>query len=51
MNLSLSHWYYGSGVVLDLSIPDLCTITYFLEVPESSEMLHYAEHDGTSFKP
>ena len=24
MTLSLSHWYPRSGVVLDLSIPDLC---------------------------
>ena len=27
VSLSLSHWYPGSGVVLDLSIPDLCTLT------------------------
>ena len=29
VSLSLSHWYPGPGVVLDLSIPDLCTLTYF----------------------
>ena len=29
VSLLLSHWYPGSGVVLDLSIPDLCTLTYF----------------------
>ena len=29
MSLSLSHWYPGSGVVFDLSIPYLCTLTYF----------------------
>ena len=29
VSLSLSHWYRGSGVVLDLSIPNLCTLTYF----------------------
>ena len=29
VSLSLSHWYPGSGVVLDLSIPDLCAPTYF----------------------
>ena len=29
VSLSLSHYYPGSGVVLDLSIPDLCTLTYF----------------------
>ena len=29
VSLSLSHWYPGSGVVLDLSIPDLCNLTYF----------------------
>ena len=28
VSLSRSHWYPGSGVVLDLSIPDLCTLTY-----------------------
>ena len=28
VSLSLSHWYPGSGVVL-VSIPDLCTLTYF----------------------
>ena len=31
VSLSLSHWYPGSGVVLDVSIPDLCTITYFVQ--------------------
>ena len=29
VSLSLSHWYPGSGVVLIVSIPDLCTLTYF----------------------
>ena len=29
VRLSLSHWYPGPGVVLDLSIPELCTLTYF----------------------
>ena len=24
-------WYPGSGVVLDVSIPDLCTLTYFVK--------------------
>ena len=29
VSLSLSHWYPGSGVVLLIvSIPDLCTLTY-----------------------
>ena len=27
VSLSLSHWYPGSGVIV--SIPDLCTFTYF----------------------
>ena len=31
VSLSLSNWYPGSGVVLIVSIPDLCTLTY-LEV-------------------
>ena len=29
VSLSLSHWYPGSGVVTIVSIPDLCTLTYF----------------------
>ena len=29
MTLSLSHWYPGSGVSLIVSIPDLCTLSYF----------------------
>ena len=29
VSLLRSHWYPGSGVVLELSIPDLCTFTYF----------------------
>ena len=29
MRLSVSHWYPGSGVLLDLSIPDLCPLSYF----------------------
>ena len=28
VSLSLSHWYPWSGVVLIVSIPDLCTLTY-----------------------
>ena len=35
VSLSLSHWYPGSGVVLVVSIPDLCTITYFYIWPKS----------------
>ena len=31
MSLSLSHWYPGSGVILIVSIPDLCTLTYFFQ--------------------
>ena len=29
VSLSLSHWYPGSGVVLNLSIPDLCNLITF----------------------
>ena len=29
VSLSLSHWYPGSGVVLIVSIPNLCTLTCF----------------------
>ena len=29
VSLSLSHWYPGSGVDLIVSIPELCTLTYF----------------------
>ena len=32
VSLSLSHWYPGSGVVLDCIDSDLCTITYFLSL-------------------
>ena len=39
VSLSLSHWYPGSGVVLVVSIPDLCTLTYFEKI--SSEMVDY----------
>ena len=28
-SLSLSHWYPESDMVLVVSIPDLCTLTYF----------------------
>ena len=31
VTLSLSHWYPGSGVVLDCIIPDLCPFSYFLK--------------------
>ena len=30
VSLSLSHWHPGSGVVLIVSIPDLCTLTNFV---------------------
>ena len=29
VSLSLFHWYPGLDVVLDVSIPHLCTLTYF----------------------
>ena len=29
VSLSLSHWYLGQVWYLIVSIPDLCTITYF----------------------
>ena len=29
VKLSLSHWYPGSGVVLDCIDPDLCRLSYF----------------------
>ena len=29
VNVSLSHWYPGSGVVLDCIDPDLCPLSYF----------------------
>ena len=37
MSLSLSHWYPGAGVVLDLSIPDLCILTYFYLMPTTRQ--------------
>ena len=36
VNLSLSHWYPWSGVAL-VSIPDLCTLTYFVTVMQRWE--------------
>ena len=36
VGLSLSHWYTGLGVVLDVSIPDLCTLTYFQIIRSSN---------------
>ena len=30
LNLSLSHWYPGSGERLIVSIPDLCSLSYFV---------------------
>ena len=32
MQLSLSHWYPGSGAVLDVSIPDLCPLSYCVRI-------------------
>ena len=32
VSLSLSHWYPGSGVYMIVSIPDLCSLTYFYEM-------------------
>ena len=32
VGLSLTHWYPGSGEYLIVSIPDLCTLTYFKSV-------------------
>ena len=44
MSLSLSHWYPGSGVYLIVSIPDLCTLTYF------SSLVIYLNSKPTSKK-
>ena len=35
VNLSLSHWYPGSGVYLIVSNPYLCTLTYYVEEDDS----------------
>ena len=32
VSLSLSHWYPGSGVVLDCIDPDLCNLTYLCPI-------------------
>ena len=40
VSLSLSHWYPGSGVVLDRMIPDLCILTYY-----SGPLLHVYSGD------
>ena len=47
VSLSLSHWYPGSGVVLDLSIPDLCTLTNF--VTESEPHMTHTYKTSLSF--
>ena len=37
VSLSLSHWYPGSGVVLDcIDFSDLCTLTYILARPDDT---------------
>ena len=60
VSLSLSHWYPGSGVVLDESIPDPCTLTYFhdhrpiaycyvcfgLSVPSKLAVVLFSRHSG-----
>ena len=33
VKVSLSNWYPGSGVGLIVSIPDLCTLSYFHVFP------------------
>ena len=37
MKFSLSHWYLGSGVVVIVSIPDLCPPSYFYNLRYWSE--------------
>ena len=52
VTLSLSHWYPGSGVVLDLSIPDLCLLSY-LHSTISNETVStkiYNKHEDFDFK-
>ena len=45
VSLSLSHWYPGSGVVsLIVSIPDLCTLTYFEPTIFFIEKYHFLEN-------
>ena len=40
LSLSLSHWYPGSGVVLDCDlIPDLCTLYYFVNKENFTSIL------------
>ena len=41
MSLLLSHWYPGSGVVLDLSIPDLCPLLTLENTILSVKMVTY----------
>ena len=36
MKLSLSNWYPGSDVGLIVSIPDLCTLSYFRVFPRDN---------------
>ena len=42
VSLSLSHWYPGSGVVLDCTIPDLCNlITFTITINFSPDILFH----------
>ena len=37
VSLSHSHWYPGSGVVLDWAIPDLCTLTFMMSLSDNNQ--------------
>ena len=54
VTLSLSHWYPGSGVVLDVSIPDFCPLYYHYyrqrlsPVRSEQQMLHWSLTNANS---
>ena len=48
VSLSLSHWYPGSGVVLDCIDSDLCNLTYFYNGRNIVTTLVPSFFDGSS---
>ena len=44
-------WYPGSGVVLDLSFPDLCYLSYFLHQPLAGPCHRLLKNQAGSRKP
>ena len=50
MKLSLSHWYPGSGVVLDCIDSDLCPLSYFDKIPAMTlQDIKETKRDGRTY--